>query len=141
MAHFEKREWDENTWNPNICGVEFGDRLNKFMGKVALDGTEIYTAWLITDDVEIQITPESCRVFISLIDDDSDTITVLDPTDSQWFQFMRLTHGESFDQVAALVVPWAQVTTGLVPMPEVYGRFLKTVTSDTDGELHVPDEW
>ena len=139
MAHFEKREWDENTWNPNICGVDFGDRLHHFMGQVALDGTEIYTAWLVTDDNEIQITPDSARVFISLIDDDSDTVTVLDPSDGLWFHFMRLTHGQEFDQVMQLVGPWAQVTTGITPTPEVYGRFLKAVTQDA-GDF-VPDSW
>ena len=143
MAHFEKRGWDENTWNPEIAGVQFGDRLYKFMGNVALDGTEIYTAWLITDDEqEIQITPESARVFLSLIDDDSDTVTVLDPSDGLWFNFMRQTHPDSFQSVLQLVAPWAQTTTGVTPTPEVYARFLKAVSSDTEtDDFHVPDEW
>lgn len=143
MAHFEKKEWDQNVWKPEIAGVDFTERLHRFMGKVASDGTEIYTAWLITDDEsEIQITPDSARVFLSLIDDDSDTITVLDPSDGLWFQFMRQTHPESFQSVLQLVAPWAQTTTGLTPTPEVYGRFLKAVSSDTDeDDFHVPDDW
>lgn len=143
MAHFEKRDWDENTWNPNICGVNLTERLYRFMGKVASDGTEIYTAWLITDDEsEIQITPESARVFLSLIDDDSDTVTVLDPSDGLWFNFMRQTHPDSFQSVLQLVAPWAQTTTGVTPTPEVYARFLKAVSSDTEtDDFHVPDEW
>ncbi len=143
MAHFEKRDWDENTWNPNICGVNLTERLYRFMGKVASDGTEIYTAWLITDDEsEIQITPESARVFLSLVDDDSDTITVLDPSDGLWFNFMRQTHPDSFQSVLQLVAPWAQTTTGVTPTPEVYARFLKAVSSDTEtDDFHVPDEW
>ena len=143
MAHFEKRDWDENTWNPNICGIDFTERLYRFMGKVASDGTEIYTAWLITDDEsEIQITPESARVFLSLVDDDSDTITVLDPSDGLWFNFMRQTHQDSFQSVLQLVAPWAQTTTGVTPTPEVYARFLKAVSSDTEtDDFHVPDEW
>ncbi len=143
MAHFEKRDWDENTWNPNICGVNLTERLYRFMGKVASDGTEIYTAWLITDDEsEIQITPESARVFLSLVDDDSDTVTVLDPSDGLWFNFMRQTHPDSFQSVLQLVAPWAQTTTGVTPTPEVYARFLKAVSSDTEtDDFHVPDEW
>lgn len=142
MGHFEKREWSDNTWKPNVCGVDFSERLRKFMGDVALDGTEVYTAWLITDEGgEIQITPDSCRAFISLTDDESDMITVLDPTDSLWFQFMRATHGESFDQALELVTPWAQTTTGLVPTPQVYGKFLEVTTNDMQGEMFIPDEW
>lgn len=143
MAHFERREWSENTWYPEVAGVDMTQRLYKFMGDVALDGTEIYTAWLITDDEqEIQITPDSARAFISLIDDESDTVTVLDPSDGLWFNFMRQTHGEAFDQVLQLVAPWAQVTTGITPAPEVYGRYLKAVTRDTETEeLFIPDGW
>lgn len=142
MAHFEKREWSENTWYPEIAGVKFGDRLERFMGAVALDGTEIYTAWLVTPDTDIQITPDSSRVFLSLIDDDSDTLTVLDPSDGLWFNFMRQTHGEAFDQVLQLVAPWSQVTTGLTPMPQVYEKFLEVVSRDTaPDELFLPDEW
>ena len=143
MAHFEKREWDQNTWFPEIAGVKFTERLYKFMGDVALDGTEIYTAWLIADeDFEIQVTPESARAFISLVDDDSDTITVLDPRDSLWFNFMRITHPDSFDEVLQLVMPWAQVTTGITPAPEVYTKFLDTISKDTETEdLHIPEGW
>ncbi len=142
MAHFERRSWEENTWNPNVAGVDFTKRLYKFMADVALDGTQIYTAWLITDDEQdIQITPDSSRAFISLVDDDSDAITVLDPSDGLWFHFMRTTHGESFDEVLQMVAPWSQVTTGLVPMPQVYEQFLKTTTRDMTDELFIPDEW
>lgn len=143
MAHFEKREWSDNTWYPEIAGVNFTQRLYKFMGDVALDGTEIYTAWLVIDDeVEIQITPETARAFVSLVDDDSDTITVLDPTDGLWFHFMRITHGDSFQQVFDLVAPWTALTTGITPTPEVYGKFLSTVSKDTEADdLHIPDDW
>ena len=141
MAHFEKRKWDENTWNPNICGVNLTERLYRFMGKVASDGTEIYTAWLVTDDEqEIQITPESSRVFMSLVDDESDTVTVLDPSDGLWFHYMRQTHGEGFDEVLRLVAPWSQTTTGVTPTPEVYERYLKTITADSSDDF-IPDEW
>jgi hypothetical protein len=142
MSHFEKREWDQNTWLPEVAGVDFTKRLYKFMGDVALDGTEIYTAWLVTDDQEIQITPENGRVFVSLVDDESDTITVLDPSDGLWFHFMRLTHGEAFDQVLQLVTPWTQMTTGITPAPEVYERFLKAATKDSEtDDLFIPDGW
>jgi hypothetical protein len=141
MAHFEKREWSENTWHPEIAGVDFTERLHRFMGEVAMDGSEIYTAWLVTEDNEIQITPETSRVFISLIDDDSDTITVLDPTDGLWFNFLRVNHAEYFDTIRQLVSPWATVTCSLTPQEEVYKRFLKTITSDTEGDIFIPDDW
>jgi len=142
MAHFEKRSWEENTWFPEIGGVNFTERLYKFMGSVASNGTEIYTAWLVTDEEQdIQITPDSSRAFVSLVDDDSDTITVLDPSDGLWFNFMRATHQDSFDEVLRLVMPWSQATTGIVPTKEVYGRFLKATTNDIVGELFIPDSW
>jgi hypothetical protein len=142
MAHFEKREWDENTWNPNVCGVDLTERFYRFMGRVASDGTELYTAWLVTEDADIQITPETCRVFVSLVDDDSDTVTVLDPSDGMWFSFLRASHSEQFDTIASLIGPWATVTTSLTPNPEVYSRFLKTVTTDTETDnLFIPDGW
>jgi len=37
---------------------------------------------------------------------------------------------------------WAQTMTGLTPTPEVYSRFLKAVSSDTEtDDFHVPDDW
>lgn len=143
MGHFEKRTWEENTWHPEVCGVDFTERLHRFMGKVALDGTELYTAWLVTEDGEIQITPEGSRVFISLLDDDSDTITVLDPADGMWFNFMRATHGEEvFENVRRLITPWATVTASMTPQTEVFERFLKAVTKETqEDELFLPDDW
>ena len=142
MATFEKREWSENTWQPEIAGVDFSEGLHRFMGEVALDGTELYTAWLITDDVEIQVTPESSRVYLSLLDDDSDTIQVLDPTDGMWFNFMRVSHGEIFDTVRALITPWTTSVTGLTPNEDIYERFLKTVTKDTTVDnLFIPEDW
>jgi hypothetical protein len=142
MAHFEKREFDQNTWYPEIAGIDFTKRLHEFMGNVALDGTELYTAWFIDDDHEEQITPETSRVFVSLIDDDSDTISVFDRRDGLWFQFMRHAHPESFQQVLTLVAPWSTVAQSLTPMPEIYQRFLDTVTKDTEtDDLHIPDDW
>lgn len=140
MAHFERREWEENTWHPEIAGVDFTERLYKFMGDVALDGTQIYTAWLVTEDQEIQITPESSRAFISLVDDESDTITVLDPSDGLWFHFMRVTHSDNFQEVFDIVAPWAAVTTGVTPTEEVYAKYLEIVSQDTAGDF-LPDGW
>lgn len=140
MAHFERREWDENTWHPEIAGVDFTDRLHKFMGNVALDGTQIYTAWLITEENEIQITPETSRAFISLLDDESDTITVRDPADGLWFHFMRVTHPDTFQEVLEMTMPWSAVTTGITPTEEVYGKYLEIVSRDTTGDF-IPDDW
>lgn len=142
MGKFEKREWSDNTWFPEIAGVDFTDRLHRFMGEVAMDWTELYTAWLVTDEVEIQVTPESSRVYLSLLDDDSDTIQVLDPTDGLWFNFMRFNHMEVFDDVRKLITPWTTSITALTPSEDIYERFLKTITRDTVEEsLHIPDDW
>lgn len=142
MGKFEKREWDENTWFPEIAGVDFTDRLHNFMGQVAVDGTELYTAWLVTDEVEIQVTPESSRVYLSLLDDDSDTIQVLDPTDGLWFNFMRFNHEDVFNSVVDLITPWTTMIGGLTPTEEIYERFLRSVTKDTGVDsLYIPDDW
>lgn len=142
MGKFEKREWDENTWFPEVAGVDFTDRLQRFMGEVAMDGTELYTAWLVTDEVEIQVTPESSRVYLSLLDDDSDTIQVLDPSDGLWFNFMRFNHQEVFDDVRKLITPWTTSITALTPSEDIYERFLKSVAKDTAVDnLFIPDDW
>lgn len=142
MAHFEKRSIEENTWFPEICGVSFKDKLYRFLGEVALDGTELYTVFFVDDDHEEQVTPETARIFLSGLDDDSDTISVFDRRDGLWFQFMRLTLGENFGQIATLIQPWSTVTTGLTPHPDVYQRYVEQLTKDTEADdLHVPDDW
>lgn len=140
MAHFEKRSWEDNTWHPEIGGVDFTERVSKFMGNVALDGTEIYTAWLVTDDEqEIQITPESSRIYVSFVDDESDTITILDPSDGLWFHFMRITHKDTYEDAFRIVAPWSAVTTSIAPLPEVYSKYLEIVSRDTSD--FIPDGW
>lgn len=142
MGAFEKRGWEDNIWQPEVCGVDFTERLHRFMGEVALDGTELYTVWLVTENIEIQVTPDSSRVYISLLDDDSDTIQVLDPTDGLWFNFMRVSHGEVFDNIRKLITPWTTVIAGLTPTTEIYQRLLDTMTKDTITEsLYIPDDW
>ena len=142
MAHFEKREWDQNTWNPNIAGVGFGDRVHHFMGQVALDGTELYTAWFVDGEHEEQVTPDTTRIFISLVDDDSDTILVFDRRDGLHFQFLRVNMPEQFPQIFQLIAPWSTVTQSLTPLPEVYQRFIDMTTRDTAvDELYIPDSW
>lgn len=142
MAHFEKREWSENTYYPEIAGVSFSQRLAQFMGEVALDGTEIYTAWFVDGDHEEQVTPNTSRVFLSLVDDDSDTITMFDRRDGLWFSFLRANEPESFQSVLELVMPWATTTTSLTPMAEVYQRFISASIRDTEkDDLFIPDDW
>jgi len=142
MAHFERREWDQNTYYPEVAGVNLTQRFLQFMGNVALDGTELYTAWFIDEDHEEQITPDTARVFLSLIDDDSDCITVYDRRDNLWFNYMRHQDPESFQTVLQLVGPWATTTTSLTPMAEVYKRFIDASIRDTEVEdFHVPDDW
>lgn len=142
MAHFEKRSIEENTWFPEIGGVSFKDKLYRFLGEIASDGTELYTARFVDDDHEEQVTPETSRIFLSGLDDDSDTISVFDRRDGLWFQFMRLTIGENFGQISALIQPWSTVTTGLTPHPEVYQRYLDQLTKDAEpDDLFIPDDW
>ena len=142
MAHFEKREWDQNTYYPEIAGVKFAERLHTFMGQVALDGTELYTAWFVDEDHEEQVTPETSRVFLSLIDDDSDTVTMFDRRDGLWFSFLRVQDPDSFPTVLQLIAPWATVTTSLTPMAEVYQRFIaRTISDTTTDQLFLPEGW
>jgi hypothetical protein len=142
MAHFERREFEANTWNPNIACVDFTERLHRFMGEVAMDGSELYTAWFIDDDYEEQITPETSRLHISLVDDESDTVLVLDRRDNLWFQFLRVAVPDLFDSVVELVRPWSTVVMSLTPSEEIYSRYLKLVSKDTSAdELHVPEDW
>lgn len=141
MSYFERREWEDNTWQPEVAGVDFTHRLHKFMGDVALDGTEIYTAWLVTDDEqEIQITPDNSRAFVSLTDDESDTVTIQDPSDGLWFHFMRVTHREEFQDVLNLIMPWSMVTSGIIPPQEVYTKYLEVVSRDASDDF-IPDDW
>ena len=142
MGNFVKREWDQNTYYPEICGVNFSQRLAKFMGEVALDGTELYTAWFVDGEHEEQVTPDTSRVFLSLMDDDSDTVTMFDSRDGLWFSFLRAQDPDSFDTVLQLVMPWATATTSLTPMAEVYKRFIDRAVQDTNtDDLHIPEGW
>jgi hypothetical protein len=142
MAHFERRTWEENTWKPEIAGVDFSLRVAKFMGEVSMNGTNVYTAWFVDDDYEAQITPDTTRVFLSLVDDDSDTINVLDRRDNLWFTFIRAQHPETFPTVLQLVVPWATTASSLTPMEDVYQRFINASIRDTAGdELFIPDDF
>jgi hypothetical protein len=142
MAHFERREWADNTYFPEIAGVDFTRRIAQFMGEVAANGTEIYTAWFVDGEHEEQVTPDTTRVFLSLVDDDSDTITMFDRRDGLWFSFLRANDPETFPTVLGLVMPWATATTSLTPATEVYQRFIAASTRDAEAEeLHIPDDW
>lgn len=142
MAHFEKREFDQNTWFPEVAGVGFSERLARYMGQVASDGTELYTAWFVDGDHEEQVTPDVAKVFVSLTDDDSDVIMIYDRRDDMHFQFFRSSMPDAFPHVFQLIAPWSVVAHSLTPLPEVYQRFIDMTTKDTEtDELFVPDDW
>ena len=47
MARFERRPLDENQWNMEVHGVDFRSQFYEYMGTVAADGAEVFTAWEI----------------------------------------------------------------------------------------------
>jgi hypothetical protein len=153
MATFESRGLEHNTWNPEVCGVNFAKRLHKFLGEVAMPDEDdepvpMYTVWVVDDKLvngqtlDEQITPDNSRIFLSLLDDDSDTITIYDRRDNLWFNFMRLAHPDVFDSICQGIAPWSVMTTALTPSEQVYKRFLDSVTEDTaQDEMFIPEGW
>ena len=148
MASFEKRTLEENTWTPEVCGVDFTKRLYKMLGEMTMDEAEAYTVWVTVDDDSVgegyteQVTPDNSRLFLSVLDDDSDVFTLLDKRDGLWFNFMRLEHQEYFDTICETVAPWTTMTTRITPMDEAYKRYLEAVSKDMAGdELVIPDDW
>lgn len=147
-ASFHVRGIEENEWRPNVAGVDFTERMHRKMGEWALEA-EIYTIWVeFSDDdygegYEMQITPDNCRMFTSELDDDSDTVSIQDRRDSNWFVYLRSILGsEPFDQVANVIRPWARQSHGLTPQQDVYQKYLDQVTTELgDEDLHVPEDW
>lgn len=148
MASFEKRSIEENTYYPEVCGVDFRERIKQKLAQAAATGAELWTAWFTVNDDETgpgftqQLTQENCRVFMSDVDDEADTISVLDPRDGQWFTYTRFTHPENFMAMAQVVLPWSVRVGSMVPLTEPYSYVLKQMSNDIpDGVDGLPDGW
>ncbi len=148
-VNFSRRGIEDNTWHPEVCGVDFYERLMKTLGACAVQGIEAWTAWVEVDGDDNgpgyteQVTPENCQVVISDLDDDSDSVMLLDRRDNLWFRFNRLNHPEIFNSVASTVAPWAQRFSSLIPTQAGYKSVLDQLEGDveTGGDLTVPDDW
>lgn len=137
-VNFSKGDIELNKYQPERCGVDFTERLAKKMGEWATE-TEVYTVWVtfeadeFGEAITVQGTPDNMRTFISELDDDSDTVSVLDPRDGKWFVFNRGKHNEIFDTIVSTIAPWSTNCYGLLPQPDVFERFLESA-------LEIPDE-
>lgn len=147
-VNFSRRGIEDNTWSPNVCGVDFTERLMKTLGACAVQGIEVWTAWVeILEDASgpgytEQVTPENCQVVISDLDDDSDAVLLLDRRDGMWFRFNRLNHADIFNGVASTVAPWAQRFSSLIPTQAGYKSVLDQLGRDIgEGDLTLPDGW
>ncbi len=145
-AKFYRKSIEDNTWNPEVCAVDMRERMAAKIAKWAED-TELFTVWIEVEDDEVgegyveQVTQDNCRVFISELDDDSDTISYLDRRDGMWFSWMRATHGDSFDEIARAVIPWAVYSHSIAPQQQVYQKFLDFATMDMGDNFTIPDDW
>lgn len=142
-----RRTIEENTWQPNLLGVNFTEIMAKRLGEAALQGVPLWTAWAVveTDSAgegyEFQVTQDNCEVLISDFDDDSDTILLLDRRDSMYWRYNRLNHAAYFDNMVQIVAPWSKRTSSMVPTELAYKAVLEQLAGDVEQTDHIPDDW
>lgn len=151
MANFYRRPIEDNEWHPVVGEVDFTDIMLKKIGELAATGVEVWTAWAQLDEVEdadppmpeveFQVTQDNCRVAISTLDDDADTIMLKDPRDGLWFRYARFeTDEDVFNWCAETVMTWAINIGSLVPLEDNYKPVLERMSGDVE-DFEIPDEW
>jgi hypothetical protein len=135
---FEKRPIEENTWKPEVAGIDFTEKLMDCLAHSAAQGAEVWIAWVtveadgLGEGYDEQVTPENTRTFMSQIDDDSDMVSYFDKRDGQWFTFYRFNHQEIFDSVVQTILPWSTNTVSIAPNEQIYERMIASMTNDAN---------
>lgn len=143
MAHFYIKPFEENTWNPEVLGINYSERVAKLIGDLAVD-SEVWTAWADIQDDEgdltIQCTPDNTQIHLNNVEPDADRVCLLDPRDGLYFTYYRYNYPEIFDTIAGWLLPWAVTISSITPIERALEGFLKQQTGDVEN-FEIPDDW
>lgn len=155
MAQFSRQPVENNQWQPEVCGVDFSERLMKALGELAEKG-DIWVTFVTLEgddsvepplpEVTFQVTQENCQVALSHTDDDSDAILLRDPRDGMFFRYLRMeTDPKVFDWALETVFPWSTQVGSMVPLEANYKAVLDRLGRDLGGDeeplVFNPDDW
>lgn len=143
MIYFEKCPIEENLYVPERCGVNMSEKLTRMLGELATQA-ELWTVWVTLDEdgdlpgLRMQGTPDNMRIYTSVLDSNSDAISVLDPRDGKWFVSLREYSADVFTSIQTLAQPWATNVYGLTPTEEIYKYYIGRISQIPD---EIPDDF
>jgi hypothetical protein len=139
-ARFVNMEGANDDFRPNYGGIDFTRRLNERLEEVEAVLSPIH--YYEEGKDPMQVNQENTHIFINQIADEMDCVVVIydgDGGDIATWYFREKFKEESFEDVVAVIGPWACQVVTLYPLETVVEQYENIEVKDISD--FIPEDW